>query len=210
MTTSMDRLAERLAERHARCLDALPAFVGGTLEPNATAAVLAHTGECAPCREELTFAWRVQRHFAREWYNVAPLLEPEREEAAFDQLWSRIAAEEPAPANNRRRGWRAVVPLALAASAIFAVGLPWYQNATVPDYRTLADSPPRSCGQVRVQVDPRQPPADTVRRLESAGTRVVDGPSAEGVYTLSAANPTDSLSRLRALPEVRLAEPTRC
>lgn len=203
MTTSIDR--------HARCLDALPAFVGGTLQPGATAAVLAHTGECAQCREELTFAWRVQRHFAREWYNVTPLLEPEREEAGFDQLWSRISAEDPAlPKKDRRRGWRAAVPLALAAAAVFAVGLPWYQNATVPDYRTLADSPPRSCGDVRVQVDLREPTTNIVRVLESAGTRVVDGPSAEGVYTLSAANPAESLSRLRALPEVRLAEPTRC
>jgi hypothetical protein len=198
-------------DRHARCLDALPALVGGTLQPGPTQAVLAHTGECAQCREELTFAWRVQRHFAREWYNVAPLLEPERERAAFDQLWSRIGAEDPAlPKQDRRRGWRTAVPLALAAAAVFAIGLPWYQSATTPDYRTLADSPARSCGDVRVQVDLREPATNIVRLLESAGTRVVDGPSAEGVYTLSAANPTESLSRLRALPEVRLAEPTRC
>jgi hypothetical protein len=61
-----------------------------------------------------------------------------------------------------------------------------------------------------VQVDLQQPAPDIERLLEGAGAQVVDGPSAEGVYTLRAADPSASLRRLRALTEVRLAEPTGC
>jgi hypothetical protein len=198
-------------ERHAWCTELLPAFVGGTLQPHDSAAVLAHTGECPLCREELTFARRVQRQFAREWRSVAPLLDEKHEQAEFDQLWSRISADDTALGKHRERRRPTAAPLlALAATFVFSMGLFWYQKAAVPDYRTLANSAPRICGQLRVQVDPQQPAPDIVRLLEDAGTQVVDGPSPAGVYTLRAANPADSLGRLRALSEVRLAEPTSC
>jgi anti-sigma factor RsiW len=203
MTTTFDR--------HTWCLETLPAFVGGTLPPHDSAAVLAHADECAQCRAELGFARRVHGHFDREWSSVAPLLDAEREQAGFDQLWSRISADEVVSPAARRRVPQLVLSLtALAATIGLGVGLLWYQNAAAPDYHTLADSPPRVCGQLRVQVGQQRPAADIVRLLESAGTQVVDGPSAEGVYTLRAANAAESLRRLRALPDVRLAEPTDC
>jgi anti-sigma factor RsiW len=205
MTTTFDRLGEP----HAWCIELLPAFVGGTLQPNDSAAVLAHLNECAQCRGELTFAQRIEHQFARQWRGAEPLLDAKHEDAQFAQLWSRITADDP-PLPVRRPQRYAAPLMALAASVLFGAGLFWYQNAVTPDYRTLADSPPRLCGQLRVQVDVKQTTSDTVRLLEGAGTQVVDGPTAEGVYTLRAANPTESLGRLRALGQVRLAEPTSC
>src|SRR5262245_10105686 len=156
---------------HARCLERLPAFVAQTLPRGAATAVLTHTGECVHCGQELRFARRVQRQFARDWRSVTPLFEPEREEAAFDQLWSRTSSADPTVPKPRQRWWRNAIPLAAAAAVVFGVGLLWYQNASAPDYRTLADSAPRGCELVRVQVDVHQPASDTVRLLESTGAR---------------------------------------
>jgi hypothetical protein len=196
---------------HARCLASLPAFLGGTLSSRDAAAVVAHTGECADCHAELEIARRVRTHFAREWRGVAPLLDDKREQDSFDQLWARITAESPAadPPPAQRRDWTSRLT-ALAAAALIATGGFWYLAASTPQYRTLADPTPRGCIAARIEAAPQRSPVQTRELLEATGAVVVDGPNAQGVYTLRAPNPAESLRQLRALPDVRLAEPSDC
>src|SRR5262245_59684265 len=80
-------------DRHTACLERLPRFVSGALPQDAAAAVVTHTSTCPKCRAELDTAQRLNAHFAREWGEVAELLEPPAEQAEFDRLWTRIATE---------------------------------------------------------------------------------------------------------------------
>jgi anti-sigma factor RsiW len=193
---------------HAWCVDAMPAWLDGALAPDDAARLTSHIGQCTECRDELEFARRVRTRFEREWRAVAPLLDAGREQAQFDALWAKITtgeATQPTPAARRQ----APMWAALAATLLFATGVVWYRDATTPDFRTLADRPPQRCTALRVQLN--APPTDAVRRaLQSTGATIVDGVSAGDTVVLTAANPVDALLALRALPDVRLAEPIDC
>ena len=197
-------------DRHAKCLSQLPAFVGGRLSAADARAVVAHTHECRECRSELEIARRVHAHYARDWRDAAPLLDPAHEQQGFDQLWARITADA-TPAAPQRRRWALASRLtAMAATVLFAAGYVWYGAANAPQYRTLADPTSRGCVALRVQFGSQTPPADGRARLESTGARIVDGPDANGVYTLRAADPAEALRQLRALRDVTVAEPADC
>ena len=213
MTTTIDR--------HAQCLELLPAFLGGTSTSSEATMVIAHTAECAECRAELATARRLHGHFERERRGAEPLcddlrddllndlLDESSEQAGFDRLWARITAESSAmPPRSKPRDW--FRPLtALAATLLLGAGYAWYQAAATPQYRTLAD-PARTCVALRVQFVPQTPPNDATKALEEAGAREINGPNAQGIYTLHATNPVEAVHRLRALPEVQLAEPADC
>lgn len=194
------------SDQHTRCVEALPALLGGSLSSSEASALIAHTRECDACRAEFEFAQRVHGYFVHEWDGSLPLLEPSREQASFDQLWARITADSNGRSGSRRRVGTSV---ALAATLLLAAGSLWYRNADAPDYRTLADPSQRGCSAMRVQMAPGLA-ADAARLFEAAGARIVDGPNATGLYTLDAADRPESLRHLRALPEVRLAEPADC
>jgi Putative zinc-finger len=193
-------------DKHARCIDALPGYLAGALPPAAVAGVVTHTLECDDCRGELELARRVQTHFAREWQDVAPLLEPAREEAQFDVLWLRVAATDPAHGPTRRR-WPATLA-AVAATLLLAAGVAWQQQAERPTFRTLADSQPHACLALRVQVS--EPTPAFAQVLRASGARVIGGPGLDGVYTVAAPYPAETLRQLQAVPGIERAEVTGC
>jgi anti-sigma factor RsiW len=194
---------------HAQCVDALPALLNGSLADDDAARVVAHIDECADCRAELDLARRVRAHVGREWRDVAALLEPQHQRAEFERLWVRIAPTEPVRPSPPRPTRRWVVSLtALAVAMLLGVGVGWYWNASAPDYTTLGDTPRHACGSVRVQV--ANPNAASRAALEGTGARIVDGPDSDGIFTLATQDPAAVIGALRALPEVRLAEPTSC
>jgi hypothetical protein len=188
----------------------LPAFVGGTLPAAEAKAVAAHTAECSECRAELDIARRVHKHFAREWRNVAPLLDDASEDDGFDRLWAQITADAPPHAPQRDRwNWTSRLTTLAATVAIGASYL-WYGAAEVPIYRTLADPTSRGCVAMHVQFRAATRPEEDRALIESTGARIVDGPDALGTYTLRASDPAESLRLLRALPDVTVAEPADC
>jgi len=198
------------SDQHARCVARLPAFVGGTLPAVEAKAVAAHTAECSECRAELDIARRVHKHFAREWRNVAPLLDDAREHDSFDRLWAQITADAPPRAPQRDRfNWTSRLT-ALAATVTIAASYLWYGAAGVPLYRTLADPTSRGCVALHVQFRTPMQPAEDRELIESTGARIVDGPDTLGTYTLRASDPAESLRLLRALPDVTVAEPADC
>jgi hypothetical protein len=194
---------------HTRCVDALPQWLAGTLAADEAARLAEHVRVCTDCRGELDVARRVRAQFEREWRAVAPLLDAERAATRFDQLWAQITATEPPP--KRRASLRERLPLltALAATVLIGAGIAWYRDATQPDFRTLSDQPPRRCTALRVEVD-AAPSAALRRALEATGATIIDARSAGDIYVLTAPNPADALQALRALPDVRLAEPVDC
>jgi hypothetical protein len=199
MSTSLDK--------HARCLELLPAFVGGTLPASAATALLAHTSECAACGAELDLARRMNAYFARQWTEVRPILDPAVEQAGFDRLWARITdGTHPAETQPSQRKWPARAA-ALAATLLLGAGFLWYLTAGTPQYRTLAD-PSRSCVALQVRFAAQTPPADALRMIEAAGASVV-GSASYGAYTVRARDPAESLRRLRLVSGVS-AEPTDC
>ena len=198
-----------MTDVHTRCIDALSQWLAGALDEDEAATVAQHVRDCADCRGELDVARRVRAQFEREWRDVAPLLDADREEAQFDRLWARITAAESAAVRHPPRRSRLPALTALAATVLVGAGVVWYHDATRGDFRTLADQPPRHCTALRVQVN--APASDAVRRaLQSSGATILDGRSAGDTYVLTAPNPADALQALRALPDVRLAEPIDC
>jgi hypothetical protein len=189
--------ADRAA--HSQCIDALPALLSGALPPDDAARLVAHASVCADC----AFEFELERR-------VAALLEPAHERAQFERLWARIVAADasrPRPHYASPRRWASSIT-ALAATLLIGAGVAWYRGAASADYTTLADAPRHACGTLRVRVFDATPSARAA--LEASGARVVTGPDADGVYTLTAADPIEALRTLRASPSIRLAESTDC
>jgi len=226
------------AEVHAWCVEALPRWLDGALAAGDAAALNGHVRQCAACRGELDLARRVRRQFDDEWRAVAPLLEADRERAQFDRLWTRISAVDGTnaqaanvapsqPAASPQEGSlhaasrsvsrqlaaqrRRYAPVwgALAATVLLGSSAAWYRGATQPDFRTLADQPPQRCIALHVQVDATAG-ASVRRALESTGATVVESRSGGDTYVLTAPNPAEALTALRALPDVRRADPVDC
>jgi len=199
-------------DRHEKCLAALPAFVGGKLSASESAAVVAHAKTCAECSEELAFARQLHTHFGRNGQPLVTLSDGDREQAGFDQLWARIVADSPAPVRlvpkRSRRAWVSTLT-AMAATVLFGVSYVKHGTTDEPQFRTLSESM-RSCQALHVRVAPQTDAAEARQLFESAGAHAVEGPDAAGVYTLTAPNVADVLSKVRELPVVQSVETKPC
>jgi hypothetical protein len=188
----------------------MPAYLRNALPADDAARLAAHVVVCADCAFEL----ELERH-------VAALLEPAHEDAQFERLWARIATATPrrvraatgATLHRRRRRpsvsrrWIGSIAAVAATLLLGGGGIEWYGNAAAPGYATLADSPRHACGSLRIRaLDANAAGA----AIDVSGARVIDGPDADGIYTLAAPDPIAALHTLRAAPGIRLAEPTDC
>jgi anti-sigma factor RsiW len=217
------------ADRH-HVTELVPWYVNGTLEDRERDAVTAHLSGCPACREEVaqcqTLAAAV--HGARD-----PAWTP-----GPDQLARLLASIELLEAKDgRRAGWRSrwragmewlgdvfqrtpgPARWGLAAQAallVLVVGLLVWPGALSPraPYRTLAEDGDRRVGQTRIHVVFAEEISEREMRtlLARVQGRIVDGPSAVGLYTVAVGASTPDqvmsmLSILRGDPKVRLAEP---
>jgi hypothetical protein len=209
-------------DRHSQYLDLIPAYLRRQLTAIQTAETELHFQQCTECASELRYARRLHEHFQRQvggeklLDNIdqqldaeADWLSPVREQQNFERLWSRIEYNAMTTSKLSRR-W--LLPAALAATLLLAIGLPWYQKSKAPDYRTLADSNSHIvCGQLRIRFSDNFPTADIQNLLQSVDAHIVDGPTPHGVYTLRTTNSITSATRaLHLHPAVVLVEPTDC
>jgi hypothetical protein len=182
-----------------------------------------HLGHCAACREEL----RTQRALLAA-IRSSPQLEA-MPPTSLQKLWARLdtgihplAAQAMNGLKARRRPRRRKsVPALLAAGAacialvagavLSAVLLP-RQAGPASEYRTVSDAVASTAtAGIRAVFAAELELGDLQQLLGQTGLRIVDGPSASGVYTLAATSaehdPGAALSALRAHPAVRFAEP---
>jgi hypothetical protein len=194
---------------HERVQQLLPWYVNGTLEADEAAVVETHLAECAECRAELA----LERTMA---HDVAAL------PLDIEQTWSRMSERvEAAPAPRRltdpvpflrRRvpiGWALGGPLAAAAAVAFAITTVTPSRPVGQTYRALGSAPTAAPGNALVMFKADTRDSDLRAALTAAGARVVDGPTATGAYVLHIEPGLrgKALERLRAAPQVTLAEP---
>jgi hypothetical protein len=217
---------------HRQAWDLIPWVINGTATPSECLAVEAHLQGCQDCREELEFQRRVQTAMARQstpeldmssaWQSLRARLDEAAQPQAEAPRARRLGAG---------RGW---MPWVLAAMVVEAVGLGALGTAvlwrpaphaaamtttamTTPAaaYRTLAapEGAPQSAT-IRVVFSSTMTLAQLQALLSAARLQVVAGPGV-GADVWSVGPTPDSnraatlaaLGRLRASPEVRLAEP---
>jgi anti-sigma factor RsiW len=219
------------ADLHRHVAELVPWYVNGTLEGRDRDTVTAHLASCPACREEVA---RCQTLAAAVQSAVDSAGAPGP--GGLERVLASIELLEAMGA--RRTGWRGrwragvewlgdlfqrtpgSVRWGLAAQAallVLVVGLiawPGVQSPRAP-YRTLADDGGRRVGQealihVVFSDDITERELRTLlRRVEG---RIVDGPSAVGLYTVDVRASTPDravpiIEILRGDPKVRLAEP---
>jgi hypothetical protein len=138
-------------------------------------------------------------------------------DAHDDSFAALAAATNVLPTPTRTLPWMRIAIFAQAAAiAVLCVALWRAPPVSAPAYRTVTDPPvgPAIAGPVvKAIFDDQVRLADVKDILAASGLVVASGPSEAGVYTLvprdagSADIPADTLSRLRADPRVRFAEP---
>ena len=222
MNNRLTPTASGQSRAHRETWAVLPFFVNRTLDPAARAGVEAHLADCVACRAEVEMLRRVERgvrdaaletsQVEQAWRGLAVgrVIAPPRARWSGVIDWFRdVLSETPGPAR-----------VALAAQAALLVVI--LGTLTLPDgpatpeasYQTLsADSIaaplPEAFARVRFADE-----ATEVRLralLLEAGLRIVDGPSAAGLYALAPAtrgtDPANAMTRLRAASDaVRLIE----
>lgn len=196
---------------HGEVVELLPWLVNGTLEPDEERRVRDHLTRCASCRAARAGEERL----------AAALIEaPESEAriaAGLDRLRSTLAREQ-------RRGWlrrqptRRQLLAAVVVQGIVVTGLlvlmAWllrpaadtrFRTLSLPEAAATATAGPR----LRLVVDPEMRTSELERLLVDAGCRIVDGPTAAGVFTVEAEPGAagETLRALRASAGVRLVEP---
>jgi anti-sigma factor RsiW len=201
---------------HRRVDELLPWFVNGTLDGDDSAAVEQHVRECARCRREVDLLKQLQA--------VCAIDEPSPDATpSYRRLQQRIDGRRGLSSLAIRlrglvRPWqRAPTWTRWAIAAEFAgivmlaawVTLPSGESAGL--YRTLGTSAAHAArgGTLAVIFAPEATESELRRIVQSAGARVVDGPTESNAYVLEvpAGHRDAVLAGLRAEPAVVLAQP---
>lgn len=198
---------------HLRVWESLPWVVNGQATPEQACLVANHLGHCEDCRAELALQQRLRSAL------VANEDEPQESvDSGLLRLLERIdeatqaQATVPPPWASRRMTQALVAAVLVQAVGLGVLGLDRWRAGSGDAYRTLAEA--RSVqGRWLVVPDATMTLAQWQALLQAQGLQVAGGPNAAGAYTLgpaagAASQPAAAtLSRLRALPQLRLAEP---
>jgi anti-sigma factor RsiW len=183
----------------------LPWYVGGTLGDGERLFVEAHLRECAECRSELESVEDVrQRTRAMFGSGLAPSARLHAEVMARVRE-SPPTAPTPLQSFAEALQWLLRPKWAPALAALLIVvqagALGWFvlQGSPQPEVRTR--SVEAAAARIRVVFNPNATEAEIRAALTALGGRIVDGPSADGVYVieLPAVEPTILSQRLREL-----------
>jgi anti-sigma factor RsiW len=204
--------------RHLDIQNLLPWYVSRRLDASESARVEAHLADCPECRADVV----LERRLAAEWASVPMETETNwlrlRERVMRDDagrggatVSSRLA-DSVRHALTRGRSWFTGLGWALAAAqavALVAMVVTFRATAPAPVYHTLGAAPAPAIGNVLVIFDPGTSERRFRDTLQASHARLVDGPTAAGVYVLHV--PADEraaiLRRMRARSEVELAQP---
>jgi anti-sigma factor RsiW len=202
------------SEDHEANRELLPWYVTGKLEGDERASVEAHLAGCADCQAELRFQRRLREEVAglpvnveHGWAEMRRRLAAEG--AVAKPAWAaRLKARVLAPVQAPWLGWAAACTFALVA------GVALLPDPRPAQYHTLSAAPPvaataAEAGNVVVIFRPETTEKALRGILNEAGARLVDGPTEADAYVLrvAPARRAQALAKLRAEPEVSLAQP---
>lgn len=205
---------------HHLAWELIPWLVNGRASADDRTRVERHLAVCADCRIE--YAFEQQLYGALQQRSEPPV----DAAAVFQQFWQRVdesqaaaAAASSADAASRRSlaALAAVLAVAVAIEAIalgFQSAVLW-QRSPPPAYRTLiAVETAARPASIRLVLAPQATVGQFEALLADAGLQIVNGPTAGRIYYSlapvaagDASAQTRALTRLRAAPFVRLAEP---
>jgi anti-sigma-K factor RskA len=206
----MGRIIPLNRDRHQEAQALLPWYVGGQLEAEELAQVEAHIAGCADCQADVALERRLRSE-------VAAL--PLEADEGWLRLRRRLSVERrPGPAQVLRRifrpsGRRSGLAWAVAVQAVLllaAAGALLLSPLDRPaSYRTLGRAPAARTGNVIVIFRPDTRERDLRRALLASDARLVGGPTPADAYVLAVPPRARdaALARLRAEPEVVMAEP---
>ncbi|HYD24030.1 MAG TPA: zf-HC2 domain-containing protein [Croceibacterium sp.] len=192
-----------LRDAHEQAQMLLPWRVNDTLEPGEATWFEAHLAQCAECRADLAANLALRERYAQLPVEMEAVRSP-----LVDQL-----ADGPSVVSwklLRRRvtlGWALAAQAAVAAAAAVAlfVAMP---SAPERDYNLLGSEAAEEAGNAIVLFAPETTERELRAALNAVRARVVDGPTASGAYVVRVSdNRAAALDRLRAVPQVVLAEP---
>ncbi len=194
---------------HRDVTELLPWYANGTLDGTERARVEDHVRQCVACRHELDLQQRLAETIRDDTVPTGMTKGLARLHAQID-----LADAAVVPTLEPMAWWRRpslLVPLIAAQFAVIAVLLFVDKSPGVATFRTLAS--PSSTVYSRDAVVVIFDPATTQQRVQALlrelDARIVDGPNTRGAYTLELPNDSQAatLERMRAMPEVRFAQP---
>jgi hypothetical protein len=220
------------ARSHGDAIELIPWLVNGRLPASDVAWLERHVQQCEVCRNEVAAQRALRQAVRQDASNIeyAP-------HAALQKLWARIDQPDVATAfvessverspsvssspvresvRSLTARWRvaAGVILVVGVGLFAAVSRGIYVPGFAPEYRTATANGvvPDRAGQIRAVFSPTLTVDDLTRIVSTANLKIIDGPSAAGVYTLAmqsgqGQSMADVLARMRSDPRVRFAEP---
>lgn len=206
----MDRIIHLHSDPHLETEKLLPWYVTGQLDPADHAAVEAHLSACAACREELRLERRLSAEVATLPLDAAPGWSELRGRLGFSPTQLELAGKP------RLAFWRKIVPsvntggflAAQVALILIAVAMVMPRDTSAP-FHALGAPPVQVTGNIIVIFRPDAREQDMRKMLNASAARLIDGPTAANAYVLHvpAARRNSVLTRLRAQPEIVLAQP---
>ena len=198
----MGRIIRLHDENHWELQQLLPWYVTGALEPEEHARVEAHVATCEECQEELAF----ERQLA-DAVKALPL----DADVSWRRMEKRLKAERqrqrPTLLTSPWTGWAVAACALVAAGLAMAPHAPAGQGAAL--YHVLGAPRAVTPGNMVTIFRPETSERDIRAALADAGARIVDGPTGADAYVLSvpAAERASALAKLKARPNVVMAEP---
>ena len=203
----MANIVNLFRDPHRNAQELLPWYVTDRLDADERAAVEEHLGTCATCREDLEAELRLVTSVSRM---------PLAADPGWTELRRKLSAGPRTPVIRQHRpwpprlGWLLAGQAAIVALAVVAL-LPRSRPAPerAAPYRTLGSATTASEGNAIIIFRPDTSEAALRETLVGADSRLVDGPTASGVYVLRIApSARDArLAQLRRQRTVLLAQP---
>lgn len=207
---------ELLQDAHRRAQALLPWLVNGSLREPERGWLTAHLEHCADCRRALELERRIAARITTE-----PVVEY-APQASLAKLWRRVDAL-PARSGGRWSALRGrarrlrrrvsltrVLWVQALAILVLALGVGWLalRPDGAPSYRTLSRAPAVAVPHLQVVFEAPLTTAAMSAALQTVDGRIVDGPSAAGVFRVAVdvrnrAALDAAAQRLAAQPGVR-------
>src|SRR4051812_15614342 len=194
---------------HDEAEELLPWYVTGRLDAADRERVEKHLTDCARCQSDL----RLERRLADDYRAYSPHVE-----ASWISLRERIEPTLPSrhPAAANSNWWHSLSRPALAglmaaqlAVVVITASLVSYFGQPDAAYRALGSAPIAATANAVVIFKPETREAQLRQLLNMNGAALVGGPTDADAYVLHVPGETRAaaLARLRARPEVVMAEP---